>query len=144
MNKCAEWVEDMLGAVKKSQDPSAIRLIECCGRGCARRRNAEESILQLKTAAAKCKTRSDYAAFLDSIMPVTVTEAKDGIIIHLEKKGCSCPMAKDISHNAEILCECTRGHEKAVWSAFFDRPVEVEVMESFLRGGNDCVIKIII
>lgn len=143
MSKCAEWIEDMLGAVKEKQDPAAIRLIECCGEGCAKRKNAEEGILQLKAAASKCKTRSDYAAFLNSVMPVTVTEAEDGIVMHLGKTECSCPMAGEIARNADMLCECTRGHEKAVWSAFFGKPVEIEIMESFLRGGNDCVIKII-
>lgn len=51
-------------------------------------------------------------------------------------------MTQDISKNADMLCECTRGHEKAVWSAFFGNPVEVEIVESYSRGGNDCVIKI--
>lgn len=71
-------------------------------------------------------------------------EAEDGIVIHLGKEKCSCPIAAAISKNADMLCECTRGHEKTIWSTFFDKPVEVEIVESFLRGGKDCVIKIII
>ncbi len=44
--------------------------------------------------------------------------------------------ASGVLKNADILCECTRGHEKAVWSAFFGRPVEIDIVESVLRGGN--------
>lgn len=143
MSKCAEWVEDMLGAAKEAKAPAAIQLVECCGRGCAKRKNAKEGILQLKAAASNCKTKADYAAFLNSAMPVTITEAEDGIIMYLGKTECSCPMAKELSRNTDMLCECTRGHEKAVWSAFFGKPVEVEIVESFLRSGNDCAIKII-
>lgn len=142
MSKCAEWINDILGAAKESQNPTAIRMIECCGKGCADRKNAENGMLRLKAAASKCKTRADYAAFLNEAMPVTITEAQDGIIMHLGKSKCSCPMASEISQNSDMLCECTRGHEKAVWSVFFGKPVEAEIMESYLRGGNDCVIKI--
>lgn len=142
MSKCAEWIEDMLEAVKESKDPVAVCMVECCGKACAARKNAETGILQLKASASDCKTRADYAAFLSKALSIIVTEAEDGIIIHLNKTGCSCPISADISQNADMLCECTRGHEKAVWSAFFGKPVEVEIVESFLRGGDDCVTKI--
>ena len=144
MGKCAEWIEDLLGAAKESPEPAAAtHLLECCGKGCAQRKNAEEGILRLKAAAAQCITRSDYAAFLNSALPVTVTEAEDGIVMRLGKTECSCPMAKDLSQNTDMLCECTKGHEKTVWGAFFGKPIEAEIMESYLRGGSDCVIKLI-
>lgn len=142
MSKCAEWIEDMLGAVKESKDPTAVCMIECCGKACAARRNAEAVILQLKVGASECKTRVDYVAFLNKNMPITVTETEDGILIHFKKKECSCPIAADISQYTDMLCECTKGYEKAIWSIFFGKPVEVEIIESLLRGGNDCVIKI--
>lgn len=144
MSNSAEWIEDMLGAAKESQNPEAISIIECCGRGCAARKNVQEEIFQLKASASNCKTRADYVAFLNESIPVTITEAEDGIVMHLGKDKCSCPIASELSKNADMLCECTRGHEKAVWSAFFGKPVEVEVIESFLRGGNACVLKIIV
>lgn len=53
-------------------------------------------------------------------------------------------MASKLTQNADMMCECTRGHEKAMWSIFFGKPVDVEIVESFLRGGNDCVIKILV
>lgn len=144
MSNYAEWIEDMLGAVKQSQSPDAVCMLECCGKGCAARKKAEDGILQLKAAASTCATLTDYAAFLNENMPVKITEAEDGIVMHLGKEKCSCPMASEISKNADMLCECTRGHEIYVWSTFFGRPVEVEIVESFMRGGNDCIIKIIV
>ena len=144
MSKCSEWIEDMLGAIKESQNPEAISMIECCGKACASRKNTEEGMRQLKAKASNCKTRADYVAFLNEKMPVTITEVEDGIVMHLGKEGCTCPISSEISKNTDMLCECTRGHEKAVWSNFFGKPVDIEIVESFLRGGNDCVIKIII
>lgn len=87
MSKCAEWIEDMLGVAKESKSQTATQMMECCGRGCATRKNAETGILQLKAVASNCKTRADYVAFLNKAMPITITEAEDGIILHLEKKN---------------------------------------------------------
>lgn len=39
MGKTAEWIEDLLGASKETKDPQAIKMIECCGKGCALRKN---------------------------------------------------------------------------------------------------------
>ena len=52
MNKYAEWIEDMLGAIKESQDPTAICMIESCGKGCAARKNANTAMAELKSAAS--------------------------------------------------------------------------------------------
>lgn len=144
MSNYAEWIDDMLGAAKEVQNPTAIHMIECCGKGCAARKNMEEQFRQMKAAASNCKTRTDYVSFLNGIMPMTIAETDDGIVIPLGKEKCSCPMADGISKNADMLCECTRGHEKAMWSIFFGKPVEIEIVESFQRGGKDCIIKIII
>ena len=125
------------------QDPMAIRMIECCGKGCAIRQNAEKAMLQLKESASNCKTLADYVAFLNDNLSMKATEVENGIVLHLGKEKCSCPIATEISINKEMLCECTAGHEKAMWSVFFGKPVGVEIVESFLRGGKDCVLKII-
>ena len=143
MSKCNEWIEDLLSTVKMSNDPQSTALVRCCGKGCAQRKNAVIHMEALRASAAECKTRQDYAAFLKDAMPVRIEEANDGIVMHLEKKCCSCPIAAELSTNADMLCECTRGHEIAAWSAFFGKPVNVEIVESILRGGKDCVIKIL-
>ncbi len=43
-----------------------------------------------------------------------------------------------------MLCNCILGHEKAMWSIVFGKQVDAKIVESFLRGGKDCVIKIIV
>ncbi len=142
MSKHTEWIEDLLGAAKANPTQASISLIECCGAGCAKRQNAFEGMEVLRKQASGCKTRSDYAAFLRQVMPVQIEEVDDGIVMWLGKKSCTCPMASEIHANREMLCHCTSGHEKAAWSVFFGKPVDVEIVESFLRGGKDCVIKI--
>lgn len=144
MSSCTEWIEDLLGAAIQENNLDSICMIECCGKGCAARKGAEEDMIRLKTASSNCTTRADYVTFLNDVLSITIDEAEDGIILHLGKEKCSCPMATELSKNTDMLCECTRGHEIAVWSTFFGKPVNVVIEESLLRGGNDCVLKILV
>lgn len=136
------WVKDLLDAARKDPTPEAIALIEQCGRGCSRRKGHAEGMKKLKEAAAWCKTRSDYTRFLKEHISTQVTEEPDGIRIPLGKKKCTCPMAEFL--NNPMLCCCTQGSNRETWSTFFGRDVRVEMVETFMRGGNDCVIKIYI
>ncbi len=143
-SSCAEWIEDLLGAARDKTDPCAASLMECCGKCCAARHNIIDGIILLRDTSSYCKSRSDYVEFLNKSMSLTVTESADGIIIHFGKTRCTCEAAEEISKNKDMLCECSKEHEKTVWSAFFGRPVDVEIVESILRGGRDCVLKICI
>ncbi len=142
MNELEMWVDDLLGTFKENPSSEAMTLIESCGKCCAERNNHLEGILKLREVAAGCKTRSEYVKFLQKHIPVKIAEAKDGIVMHLGKEKCTCTLAPKIFKNFDALCNCTCGHEKALWSLFFGKSVEVEVLESFLRAGKDCVIKI--
>lgn len=148
MNKYDEygnaWMNDLLEAAEANPAPDVLNLIESCGKKCAIRRQAAEQMARLRQAASHCKTRTELVEFLRERIPVTILESEDGIIMYLGKKACTCPMASEIPRVSGILCNCTCGHEKFAWSVFFGKPVEVEIVESFLRGGNDCVIKIIV
>ena len=137
---CAEWIGDLLaGAAKCGCDTKA--LLRNCGRACAVRKGHVAAMSGLKALAASCRTRADYATFLKGHLPgCTVEEAEDGILVHLNKAHCGCPMFPRVSDPA--LCDCTAGSNQATWSEFFGRSVPVDVVESHLRGGRDCILKI--
>ena len=140
MKKESAWINDILKAAEA--EPAAIPLIEACGRSCAEQGGHIEGGRQLGQAATSCKSRSYYVAFMRATFPFDVEEAEDGIIIRFHKEKCTCPMADEVAN--PMLCNCTLGHEKAMWSAFFGKPVEAKIVESFQRGGKDCVIKLFI
>lgn len=50
---------------------------------------------------------------------------------------------KELNIDKSRMCDCTKAHEKCLWSLFFGKEIDVEIAESIYRGGNDCVIKII-
>ena len=135
------WIEDILTEIKQNPTPENIKLLESCGKGCAVRNKMLDGIKNLKGLASNCKTKTDYVKFLNEHIPAKFVEVEDGIIMYLQKIKCSCPMVPAVSKNADMLCNCTNGNNKVVWSEFFGKPVETEIVESFLRGGKDCVIK---
>ena len=139
---CAEWINDLLKEISRSGNDELKSILRGCGRACAVRRGFLSGMTALRKAASDCKTREDYVGFLQSHLPGCKVEEDDGIVIHLNKTQCGCPMHPRVHNPA--LCECTAGNNQATWSEFFGHDVRVEVIESFLRGGNDCVLKIFI
>ena len=137
-------MEDLLGAVKENSTEENIALIEHCGKCCAVHRGDMEGMKQLKEAAKDCKTISDYVNFLNGVLPFEVEEISDGIVMHFAKEECTCELSSQLTRNSDALCYCTQGHEKAIWSEFFGKPVDVELVETILRGGSDCVIKLML
>ena len=111
---------------------------------CAKHQNLEAGMLKLRAVASNCHTIDEYTAFLRDVMPIDIEVVEDGIVLHLNKKECTCSNKSYIEKYGEDLCKCTKAREEYGWSLFFGKAVKVEIKESFLRGGNDCVIKIIV
>lgn len=140
MNKQVNWINDLLKNVEKNKTPEIIKTIEGCGYGCAEQNGHITGVAPLKEAAAACRTREDIMAFMRSTFPFDVEDGCDGIIIRFHKENCTCPMAPEVKN--PMLCYCTLGHEKAMWGELFGREIDAEIIESFQRGGSDCVIKL--
>ena len=59
---------------------------------------------------------------------------------------CHCPRVRDALENGETIsptyCYCGAGFYRAIWEEILQKPVEVEVLESVLDGGEVCKIAI--
>ena len=139
MEKKLAWINDVLTAMHENEE--TIGVLEYCGRGCAIQNGHLEGVKSLQEIARSCRTRSECVAFMKETFPFDVEEVSDGILIRFHKENCTCPMAPEVSN--PMLCYCTQGHEKAMWSELFGRDIDAEIVESFQRGGNDCIIKLL-
>ena len=142
MSNEAAWITYLLDKVV-GKDPDSCALIEQCGRGCALRRGDLAGMEALRKAAIEsgCRTDEEFALYLKNNLPFEVDLIDGGLVMHLQKDGCTCDMAPDVA--SAVLCNCTVGHEKATWSVYFGKPLKAEIVESWLRGGSDCVVKLI-
>jgi len=58
------------------------------------------------------------------------------------KGGCACPLVKVLNiEPTPNHCLCTLNHLKHVYQTGLSRPVKVELIETYLRGGNSCTIR---
>ena len=132
--------------IKKLNESNDItdELIQDCSNHCIKINNALDGILKLRELAKDCNTKSDYIKFFENVLKLNVEKSEKGIIMHLNKKECTCPMASKLNIDKSRLCDCTKEHEKYLWSQFFGKQIDVKIIESFWRGGNDCVIEIIL
>lgn len=57
------------------------------------------------------------------------------------QKKCSCPLVIEGATPSD-QCECTLGWQTETYSRMLGKPVEAELLESVLRGGNRCGFRI--
>lgn len=139
MNIFAEWICDLLGQV---HSPETARMIENCGKYCAERAGTVELMRILRAEAKGLESRTELLEFLAEKTPIRFEAEEGGFITHLDNCECNCKMLPELSRNSEVLCSCTKGYQAAMWEEFFGKPVEVEIVETLLRGGRECVFRV--
>jgi hypothetical protein len=60
---------------------------------------------------------------------------------------CHCPWVKEALLESEqpippVFCNCSAGYYKAYWEIVLDQPIEVDVAESILDGGDVCTFAV--
>ena len=122
---------------KHLDNEEKVKLLEDCGRACAGR--------HAKLEAAKHKGHLDgwLEALSKWIGPENVR--KDGNSIWIVYSKCFCPLVKDSPPLLSYTyCNCSRGWLKEVFETVLERPVEVKLEDSVMRGGNQCRFSVIL
>jgi len=86
-------------------------------------------------------TKIPKSGYLEEYLRETDPEKKRQIYCH-------CPRARDALALSEKLpksyCYCGAGFYKGIWEEILQEPVEVEVLESVLSGGEVCRVAIVL
>jgi hypothetical protein len=129
------WLTDFMEAVDREVDlKTRIKLYEGTGRGCYNRHKFKKDIAE--------KGKGDLNKLLEAYKQ-NFEIWKEGEKIHIRygevNSQCYCPAAK--SHTPkpnDIHCECTRTSHQTIFETALGKPVKVEILESFRRGGKTC------
>lgn len=146
------WISDMLTkaylGVSELNEDAAETVLKRCSEGCAK------SWLSFITRNYGWDPeKSDLGAFLEAqekfekrLSGDTVTITREGnIITEAFAPGyCTCPLVRayKLVKPFPNLCLCAKNTFKATYEAGAKRPVRVEVIESYCRGGNSCTLRI--
>lgn len=136
-------MKEIIEKFNKSEEITDEMITSASNR-CIEKNFEPDSIIHLKELAANCETKTDYLNFFKNELKLDVEESERGIILHLHKTECTCPMAPELTIDKRNLCNCTKAREKYVWGQVLDREIDVQIVESFWRGGTDCVIEILL
>jgi len=84
-------------------------------------------------------TKIPKSGYLVSYMQETDPEKK-------RQYYCHCPRIRDVLRTSETIsptyCYCGAGYYKGIWEEILQEPVEVEVLQSVLKGDQVCTIAV--
>ncbi len=72
---------------------------------------------------------------------VSYDKKENLILIDENKPFCVCPLVREGNIKNELLCRCSEGFNRRMFSAVAGNTVDVTVIKSVLRGDKSCVYK---
>ena len=87
-----------------------------------------------------------YVDFMKNSWHEDITYDKENGVITVigsERPDCFCPLI-DTKKTPAYVCDCSIGWQKQTYKTVLGKDVEVEILESVLRGGKRCAMKIAI
>lgn len=131
------WVTDLMNTLDSEFDePTKIKLLSGCGRGCFRRFSFKQDI------AAKGK--GDVDKLIEAYKANFECWREGESTVHIRfgeinKNGCYCPAAKYRAPKAnDIHCYCTRATHESIWQTALGKPVKIDILQTVRRGDPTC------
>lgn len=132
------WVSDLMETLDTEFDePTKIKLMSGCGRGCFNRFQFKKDIA-IKGKGSVDKLIESYKANFEAWR-----EGEDKVHIRfgaVNTNGCYCPAAKyrPGKPKTDIHCYCTRATHQAIWETALGKPVAVDILQTVRRGDPTC------
>jgi predicted hydrocarbon binding protein len=127
------WVKNLVASMDAHLDEETrIRLMESCGRACARAGPAR--------VAKGCQGNLDeWLATLARWYGGEEYVRRDEDVVEVTCARCLCDLVKDgPARLPDTYCYCSRGWMKETFEAVVEKPVDVALVESIKRGGQRC------
>jgi predicted hydrocarbon binding protein len=129
------WIKNLVDCMDANLDAETkMRLMECCGRACARigaaavAKSCQGNLDQWLTTMAKWHGGEEFIR-------------RNGDTVHIICRRCLCDLVKEgPARLPDTFCHCTRGWMKETFEAVLGKPVDVELVESIKRGASRCEI----
>lgn len=129
-------IHDWISRLMKSMDgfldeETKIRLMEECGRACAQSHTKKEAL------KFKGKLEGWLKRMKKMVGEKNVQREESSIRVTYSK--CYCPVIREIQpFSSDAYCNCGQGWLKEIFETVVERPVEVKLEDSIVRGGRQC------
>jgi len=133
---CKPYILQMVAGVDELADKqAAARVMERCGRACAR--------LGAVASAKSCSGNLDALLKLLGTWIGGKNVRRDGDIIHITYEKCFCHLKLDVPKDtADTFCLCSRGWLKEMFETVLNATVEVELLASIKQGDPACRFRV--
>ena len=134
-----EWLKTLLTSMEKHLDEETrLKIFRETGGFCARA-HATELFKKLK------ETTDNFDKFLVAVnkeLKGTSWKKINDKTLKVIYNQCYCPIVASGIHKLPIQCDCSVGWIKENLEMVLEKPIEVTLMESILRGGSKCEFKV--
>lgn len=126
------WVKNLMDSMDAHLDEEAkIALMESCGRACAR-------VGPIRSAEA-CQGDLDRLLSTLGKWIGKGNVRRDGNVVHIVYTKCLCHLvAEGPPRLPHTYCYCSRGWLKEMFETVVGKPVDVDLINSIKRGGQQC------
>jgi predicted hydrocarbon binding protein len=132
------WVKALMENLEKQLDEKTrIRLMETCGRDCARR-----GAIQI---AAACKGDVERMVRTLARIPGLEIDRKDDGAYRVIYRKCFCELVgQGPDRLPATYCECSRGWLLEMFGTAVEKPVVVKIIRTIRRGDEACEFVIVL
>ena len=129
------WLETLMDSLKNNLDEEKRQeIFKDTGSFCAR---AHATAL-FKEIKMESNDINELIEILNEKLKGTKWELIDKNKIKIIYEKCYCPIINAGIHNSEVQCDCSVGWLVENLGILFNKEVRVELLESVVRGGNQC------
>ena len=141
MKTARRWIKSLLDYLDECVGKETlVEMLENCGRNSISSRNIEK--------AKSCKNRAkDMDDFLSKLSKIWSPLQRDGDDVYVVYEKCYCPLGrallKDYADSlSSSFCNCGRGWIKELFESALERPVDVKLETSVIRGNDVCKFRV--
>lgn len=145
MKKLHQRIKDVFTNLNDLPTVKSQKILENCGKICGVTDKLQEEALSIRS---EVNDTSDlnllFLVFKEKVYKNNPRLYKTENTIYLEYHQCECPIVNKGKINDPFFCNCTRGYTKLRFETLFDKPIEVVLEKSILKGDNICRLKIMV
>lgn len=139
MKQLHKWIGNLLASLDEHvNEDTRVKVLETCGRSCI-------SQSFLKKAKACHKKAKDVTDFLEKFSEIYSHLHIDQDNVYVVYPKCYCSLVRDHPGGlSPSWCYCSQGWVKELFESVLERPIQVELEKSIVRGDECCRLRVYI
>lgn len=128
------WLSGLMNGLESVDEPARETILSECGKACA----CSYTAGVFQEARKNSTDMESFLAALAERFPGATYELLNAETIRVRYANCGCDLVETGLVSSPLICECSAHNLRANFEQALERPVEVTLERSILRGANEC------